>query len=87
MYTNENDLFEANSNTALTNSTTTNAPPTITTNNDDETNSNVGIKNPRELFPGRPTGQAGNNNDGSQGKFFFKCDGLFQQSIFLSNSS
>ena len=70
-------MFDANSNTALTNSTTTNPPPpTTTNNNDDKTTS--GVKNPRELFPGRPgPAQDGNNNDGFQGKFCLSRMGYF----------
>ena len=70
-------MFDANSNTALTNSTTTNPPPPTTNNNDDDKTTS-GVKNPRELFPGRPgPAQDGNNNDGFQGKFCLLRMGYF----------
>ena len=78
LYTNENDLFDANSNTALTNSTTTNPPPPTTTTNNDDDKTTSGVKNPRELFPGRPgPAQDGNNNDGFQGKFCLSRMGYY----------
>ena len=72
-------MFDANSNTALTNSTTTNPPPpTTSTNNNDDDKTTSGVKNPRELFPGRPgPAQDGNNNDGFQGKFCLSRMGYF----------